>query len=160
LIEHVFDTWQVSPRVVLQLVRELADLHAWGRSGGGWWGLVSWTTYGTFADGVNGYLHTSAWVPARFLEPSADPELAREYQAVQRFDLPADRSAWPCPAGSTGRRWRHCGALEAAPPAPEELTPLPGAPASRRPCLPAPPLPAPPLPAPPLFGTSGERRRR
>ena len=84
---------------MVQLVRELADLHAWGRSAGAWWGLVSWTTYGSFDDdGNNGYLHTSAWVPARYLDPSADPETVRDYQTVQRFDLPDDRSAWPCPA--------------------------------------------------------------
>jgi hypothetical protein len=114
------------PRVVVQLVRELADLHAWGRSEGSWWGLVSWRTFGSFGDGVNGYLHTSAWVPARLLEPSKDPAAAAEYQTVQRFDLPEDRSAWPRPAATAGRRWRHCGPLDAPPPPPSELTPLVG----------------------------------
>jgi hypothetical protein len=114
------------PRVVVQLVRQLADLHAWGRSEGDWWGLVSWRTYGSFVDGVTGYLHTSAWVPAELLAPSADPDAIREYQTVQRFDLPADHSAWPRPAASTGRRWRHCGPLLAAPPPASELTPLVG----------------------------------
>lgn len=114
------------PRVVVLLLRELADLHAWGRCEGDWWGLVSWRTYGCFADGVNGYLHSSAWVPARLLDPSTDPDAVQQYQTVQRFDLPADRSAWPCPAASAGRRWRHCGPLEAAPPAAPELTPLIG----------------------------------
>ena len=114
------------PRVVVQLVRQLADLHAWGRSDGAWWGLVSWRSYGCFPDGVNGYLYTSAWIPARLLDPSADPAAAVEYRTVQRFDLPADRSAWPCPAATAGRRWRHCGPLEAPPPAPAELMPLTG----------------------------------
>ncbi|HEY0165563.1 MAG TPA: hypothetical protein VGB75_00845 [Jatrophihabitans sp.] len=126
----------MSPRVVVQLVRELADLHAWGRSEGSWWGLVSWRTFGSFADGVNGYLHTSAWVPARLLEPSADPDAIQEYQTVQRFDLPEDRSAWPRPAGSPGRRWRHCGPLQAPPPPAPEITPLiggTGLPATRQP---------------------------
>lgn len=117
---------RMPPRVVVELVRELADLHAWGRSEGSWWGLVSWRTFGCFADGVNGYLHTSAWVPARLLDPSRDPVAVAEYQTVQRFDLPADRSAWPRPAATAGRRWRHCGALEVPPPAPSELTPLVG----------------------------------
>ena len=80
------------PRVLVRLVRQLADLHAWGRWEGSWWGLVSWRTYGSFGDGVNGYLHTSAWVPARLLDPSSDPNAAWEYQTVQRFDLPEDRA--------------------------------------------------------------------
>lgn len=111
------------PRVLVQLVRELADLHAWGRSDGSWWGLVSWRDYGSFPDGVNGYLHTSAWIPARLLDPSSDPAAVADYPTVQRFDLPEDRSAWPRPAATAGR---HCGPLEAAPPAPPELTPLVG----------------------------------
>jgi hypothetical protein len=114
------------PRVLVQIVRQLADLHAWGRSEGSWWGLVSWRTYGSFADGTNGYLHVSAWVPARLLDPSSDPDAGREYRTVQRFDLPADRSAWPTPAASAGRRWRHCGPLEQAPRPAAEITPLVG----------------------------------
>lgn len=114
------------PRVLVNLVRQLADLHAWGRWNGGWWGLVSWRTYGSFADGTNGYLYTSAWVPARWLEPSGDPGVRREYQQVQRFELPADPAAWPVPAASAGRRWRHCGPLE-RPPAPAPgIAPLTG----------------------------------
>jgi hypothetical protein len=116
----------VSPRVIVALVQELADLHAWGRSDGAWWGLVSWTTYGSFAQGTNGYLNSSAWVPARYLQPSADPELVPAYQAVQRFDLPADRSTWPWPAASPGRRWQHYGALESKPPASSQIVPLIG----------------------------------
>lgn len=127
----------MSPRVLVQLVRQLADLHAWGRSEGSWWGLVSWRTYGSFADGTNGYLHVSAWVPARLLDPSSDPDAGREYRTVQRFDLPIDRSAWPTPAASPGRRWQHCGPLEAALPAATQLTPLVGGtglpPAGQRP---------------------------
>ncbi len=110
----------------MQLIRQLADLHAWGRSEGSWWGLVSWRSYGSFPDGTNGYLYTSAWVPARLLEPSSDPAAVAQYQAVERFDLPADRSAWPRPAATAGRRWRHCGPLEAPPPPLTELTPLVG----------------------------------
>ncbi|MBV9821216.1 MAG: hypothetical protein JO144_03150 [Actinobacteria bacterium] len=114
------------PRVLVNLVRQLADLHAWGRSDGSWWGLVSWRTYGSFGDGTNGYLYTSAWVPAWLLEPSSDPGVRREYQQVQRFELPADPAAWPVPAASAGRRWRHCGPLE-QPPAPAAgIAPLTG----------------------------------
>lgn len=116
----------MSARVVVRLVRELADLHAWGRSEGSWWGLVSWATFGNFADGTNGYLHTSAWVPARFLDPSADPDAARDYHNVPRLELSQDRSAWPHPAATAGRTWRHCGALEAPPPPPAEITPVGG----------------------------------
>lgn len=127
---------RVSPRVIVQLIRQLADLHAWGRAEAGWWGLVSWRSYGSFSDGTNGYLYTSAWVPARLLEPSGDPAMAALYRAVERFDLPADPSAWPRPAATAGRRWRHCGPLEAAPPPLTELTPLVGGtglPKTRRP---------------------------
>jgi hypothetical protein len=122
----MFDNCRMPPRVIVQLVRQLADLHAWGRSDGSWWGLVSWRTYGSFPDGVNGYLYTSAWVPARLLDPSGDPAAVAEYRTVQRFDLPADRTAWPSPAATAGRRWRHCGPLEAAPPPVSEVTPLVG----------------------------------
>jgi hypothetical protein len=120
----VFDNCPVAPRVIVELVHELADLHAWGRSGGTWWALVSWSTYGSFKDGGTGYLYSSAWVPARYLRPSADPEMVTAYQAVQRFDLPEDRSVWPCPAASAGRRWKHYGALETEPPPAPEIAPL------------------------------------
>ena len=114
------------PRVIAQLVRQLADLHAWGRSDGSWWGLVSWRTYGSFPDGTNGYLYTSAWIPPRLLVPSSDPAAVAEYRTVQRFDKPEDRSAWPRPVATAGRRWRNFGPLEQAPPAAPELTTLVG----------------------------------
>jgi hypothetical protein len=108
----------VSPRVVVPLVNRLADVHAWGRDVEGWWALISWSVYGTLAEGHNGHVHCSAWVPAAGVHPSNDPTVQQEYRYLERLDLPADRSAWPTPAASTGRQWHHYGAITTPPTGP------------------------------------------
>lgn len=126
-LEHLFDTATVAPRVVILMLGQLADLHAWGRDGRQrWWALVSWTVYGNTTDG-NAYRHISAWVPAAALRPSADPSQLVLYRAVERLDLNGDPSTWPTPARSQGRVWTHHGAIVRAPPGPADIATIPNA---------------------------------
>ena len=119
MIERAFDTLGVmSPRVIVPMLNVLADLHAWGRSDGSWWALVSWTLYGNTPTG-NAYRYLSAWVSASEVEPSRDPAMGLLYRQVERLDLDADPSTWPTPAASPGRTWQHYGAIT-APPAPAQ----------------------------------------
>ena len=114
----------MSPRVIVPLLNVLADLHAWGRQGGTWWALVSWSIYGNTSHG-NDWLYLSGWVPAAGLIPSADPSQQRLYAAIERFELPTDGTAWPTPAATTGRTWRHYGPITAHPPAPDGISVIP-----------------------------------
>jgi hypothetical protein len=115
------------PRVVVSMIGQLADLHAWGRDDRRrWWALISWTVYGNTSDG-NAYRHLSAWVPAAALRRSADPSQTPLYRAVERLDLQGDASTWPTPAGTRGRVWTHYGAVTSPPEAPHGITTIPNA---------------------------------
>lgn len=119
----------MSPRVVAGLADKLADLHCWGRGpDGAWWGLISWSVYGPRDGGGNGTLYLSAWAAAGTLTPSSDPAVQRQYQAVERLDLPAD-AVWPTPAGTAGRDWHHYGPITAPPGPPPGIAELAGIPA-------------------------------
>lgn len=117
----------MSPRVVVLLLGQLADLHAWGRDRRQqWWALVSWTVYGNTTDG-NAYRHLSAWVPAVALRRSADPSQVALYRAVERLDLNGASSTWPTPARTQGRVWTHYGAITSAPAPPPDIATIPNA---------------------------------
>lgn len=125
----------MSARVIAVTLRQLADLHAWGREypadpavRPSWWALVSWAVYGNLDGGGNGHVHCSAWVPAEHLLPSVDPSQGTLYRQVERFDLPPERNCWPTPAASRGRQWHHYGTVLTRPPAPPGVTGLSGVP--------------------------------
>ncbi len=106
------------------MLNVLADLHGWGRQADVWWALVSWTMYGNTPAG-NDWLYLSGWVRASGVMPSSDPSQRLLYAAIERFDLPADRSAWPTPAATPGRIWRHYGPITDRPPMPDGMHTIP-----------------------------------
>lgn len=123
----------MTPRVVATVLRQLADLRAWGRAADGrWWALLSWSVYGNLDGGGNGFVHCSAWVPASQVTSSTDPTQIPLYRLVERFDLPPDPTVWPTPAASRGRTWYHYGPLTDRPPGPPGVTSLAGVPARRQ----------------------------
>ncbi len=95
----------MSPRAGVPMLSQLVDVLLWGRVGGTWWALVSWTLYGNTVNG-NRWVHVSGWVRGADVVPSADPSQRALYRALERVDLPADPTQWPTPAGPRGRDWR------------------------------------------------------
>lgn len=124
----MFDYGRMSPCAVVPLLHELVDLHAWGRDADGWWALVSWSVYGQHDGGRNAHRYLSAWVAAGEVRPSTDHYQHQLYRHLERFDLPADRTAWPTPAVTAGREWHHYGAITAPPELPAGVHPVSGTP--------------------------------
>ncbi len=79
----------MSPRAGVPMLSQLVDVLLWGRVGGTWWALVSWTLYGNTVNG-NRWVHVSGWVRGADVVPSADPSQRALYRALERVDLPAD----------------------------------------------------------------------
>jgi hypothetical protein len=104
-----------APRVIADLVHQLADLHAWGRHEGQWWALISWGVHGVLDEGHNGDIRCTAWVPAAGVTPSADPSQRALYRGVARLELPADRHTWPTPAARPNVRQHNYGPITQRP---------------------------------------------
>jgi hypothetical protein len=104
----------VPPRAIAHLVNQLADLHAWGRAEGGWWGLVTWTVRGWGEDGILGDVTCSAWIPASELQPSRSATELPGYAALVRLEMPAE-GEWPALVARPNQSWYHYGRLDAPP---------------------------------------------